>query len=127
MDETMTEIRFMVFPTLNVKGEISSSDIHVKVELSKSCKPTTTNNGNKGQINRRRERLSKDESRNQHTEGWLSTLDYVRKRVFQNSRSVFGASAILKAQEINMIKEPAARERVEVNQGKGKAFNTFLL
>lgn len=27
IDETMTEIRFMVFPMLNVKGDISSSDM----------------------------------------------------------------------------------------------------
>lgn len=27
IDETMTEILFMVFPMLNVKGEISSNDI----------------------------------------------------------------------------------------------------
>nr|GEZ66326.1 hypothetical protein [Tanacetum cinerariifolium] len=27
MDETMTDIRFIVFPMLNVKGEISSSDM----------------------------------------------------------------------------------------------------
>ena len=28
MEDTMTEIRFMVFPMLNVKGEISSSDMY---------------------------------------------------------------------------------------------------
>jgi len=28
MDETMTEIRFMVFPMLKVKGEISSRDMY---------------------------------------------------------------------------------------------------
>lgn len=28
MDETITEIRFIVFPMLNVKGEISSSDMY---------------------------------------------------------------------------------------------------
>lgn len=49
------------------------------------------------------------------------------KRDFQNSRSVFGVSAILRAQETSMINDPAASERVEVNHGKGKAFNTFLL
>lgn len=27
MEETMTDIRFMVFPMLNVKGEISSKDM----------------------------------------------------------------------------------------------------
>lgn len=27
MDETITDIRFKVFPMLNVKGEISSSDM----------------------------------------------------------------------------------------------------
>lgn len=28
MEETITEIRFIVFPTLNVRGEISSRDIY---------------------------------------------------------------------------------------------------
>jgi hypothetical protein len=28
MDETMTDIRFMVFPMLKVKGEISSRDMY---------------------------------------------------------------------------------------------------
>lgn len=28
IDETMTEMRFIVFPMLNVKGEISSSDMY---------------------------------------------------------------------------------------------------
>lgn len=28
IDETMTEIRFIVFPMLNVNGEISSSDMY---------------------------------------------------------------------------------------------------
>lgn len=28
MEETMTDIRFMVLPMLNVKGEISSKDIY---------------------------------------------------------------------------------------------------
>lgn len=28
MEETMTDIRFMVFPMLNVKGDISSRDMY---------------------------------------------------------------------------------------------------
>lgn len=36
---------------------------------------------------------------------------------FQNSGSVFGASAIPVAQEINIIRDPHASERVEVSQG----------
>lgn len=28
IEDTMTDIRFMVFPMLNVKGEISSSDMY---------------------------------------------------------------------------------------------------
>lgn len=36
-------------------------------------------------------------------------------KVFQNSRSVLGASAILVAHEINIIRDPHASERVEVS------------
>lgn len=46
---------------------------------------------------------------------------------FQNSRSVLGASATFVAQEINMMRDPAARDKVDVNHGNGKAFKTFLL
>uniref|UniRef100_A0A7C8ZVR9 Uncharacterized protein n=1 Tax=Opuntia streptacantha TaxID=393608 RepID=A0A7C8ZVR9_OPUST len=38
-------------------------------------------------------------------------------RAFQKSKSVLGVSAILIAQDTNIIKEPMARDRVEVNQG----------
>lgn len=48
-------------------------------------------------------------------------------KVFQNSKSVFGASAIFVAQETSMIREPAAIDRVEVSHGNGKALRTFLL
>jgi hypothetical protein len=48
-------------------------------------------------------------------------------RAFQKSMSVLGASAMRVAHEISMMRDPAARERVEVNHGKGNAFKTFLL
>ena len=38
-------------------------------------------------------------------------------RAFQNLKSVLGASAILVAQEMSIIREPVASERVEVSQG----------
>ena len=39
------------------------------------------------------------------------------KRAFQNSKSSFGSSATLLAHEINMMREPAARDKVEVSHG----------
>jgi hypothetical protein len=39
------------------------------------------------------------------------------KRAFKKSKSTFGASAILVAHEINIMREPAAKDKVEVSQG----------
>lgn len=49
------------------------------------------------------------------------------ERAFQKSRSVWGASAILVAQDTSMMAEPAARDKVDVSHGYGNAFSTFLL
>ena len=54
-------------------------------------------------------------------------IDLTGARAFQKSMSVFGASAMRVAHETNMMRDPAARERVDVSQGKGNAFSTFLL
>nr|GMD02941.1 pentatricopeptide repeat-containing protein At1g61870, mitochondrial-like [Ipomoea batatas] len=49
-------------------------------------------------------------------EGLAKSNFHTGKRFFQNSRSVFGASAILVAHESSIIKDPAARDRVEALQ-----------
>jgi len=40
-----------------------------------------------------------------------------RSKAFQNSKLTLGASITLVAHKINMMRKPAARDKVEVSQG----------